>query len=165
MARRMRMVIHNRTKETNPTYKKVYQLWRNMTQRCTNPKNPYYKNYGEKGITICDRWKTLGYFIEDIDKIKGFDLDKFLNGELSLDKDTSGSKLYSLETCVFVNREQNNKIKPNQQRKFVAISPNGEKSVWTNQSEFSRRHGISQGKVSECVRKNLVYNGWKFILL
>lgn len=159
------MVIKNRTKATNLVYKKVYQLWRNMVERCTNSKNPYYKNYGGKGITVCERWKDLNNFIDDIDKIEGFELGRFLNGELSLDKDLSNSKTYSLETCSFVSRTQNNKIKPNQQRKFMAISPSGERSIWTNQSEFSRKHGIRQSKVSECVRHEKFYHGWEFILL
>lgn len=28
-----------------------------MIQRCTNPKNPAFKNYGGRGITVCDRWR------------------------------------------------------------------------------------------------------------
>jgi hypothetical protein len=27
-----------------------------MVQRCTNPNNKYYKNYGGRGIRVCDRW-------------------------------------------------------------------------------------------------------------
>lgn len=28
-----------------------------MIQRCTNPNRPGFKNYGGRGITICDRWR------------------------------------------------------------------------------------------------------------
>jgi hypothetical protein len=27
-----------------------------MKQRCTNPKNKDYKDYGARGITVCERW-------------------------------------------------------------------------------------------------------------
>ena len=36
----------------------VYSVWATMVQRCTNPKDRGYKNYGGRGITVCDRWKN-----------------------------------------------------------------------------------------------------------
>lgn len=33
-----------------------YHSWENMKARCLNKNNPYYKNYGGRGIKICDRW-------------------------------------------------------------------------------------------------------------
>lgn len=35
---------------------KPHRTWGNMKQRCYNPKNHRYKNYGAKGVTVCDRW-------------------------------------------------------------------------------------------------------------
>ena len=35
-----------------------YTCWKNMIQRCTNPHNKDYRHYGERGITVCDRWRT-----------------------------------------------------------------------------------------------------------
>ena len=35
-----------------------YRAWFNMKQRCFNPNNVYYFNYGGRGITVCDRWKN-----------------------------------------------------------------------------------------------------------
>ena len=37
-------------------------------QRCYNKNNPYYKNYGEKGITVCERWHDFDSFIEDYEQ-------------------------------------------------------------------------------------------------
>jgi hypothetical protein len=34
----------------------VYKRWLNMKQRCGNPDNPAWKNYGGRGIRVCDRW-------------------------------------------------------------------------------------------------------------
>jgi hypothetical protein len=28
-----------------------------MLQRCSNPENPDYKNYGGRGIKVCNEWK------------------------------------------------------------------------------------------------------------
>lgn len=33
-----------------------YQAWKSAKQRCENRNNPQYKNYGERGITMCDEW-------------------------------------------------------------------------------------------------------------
>jgi hypothetical protein len=35
-----------------------HNIWRNMLTRCTNPDTPAFKNYGGRGITICDEWKN-----------------------------------------------------------------------------------------------------------
>lgn len=35
-----------------------YETWRNMKQRCCNEKRKDYKNYGGKGVKVCDEWKN-----------------------------------------------------------------------------------------------------------
>lgn len=37
---------------------RLYNIWCNIKARCTNPKHPNYNTYGNKGIIICDEWKT-----------------------------------------------------------------------------------------------------------
>jgi hypothetical protein len=47
----------------------LFNTYKNIKQRCLNPKNPKYKNYGERGIKICDRWLGIyGFdnFINDM---------------------------------------------------------------------------------------------------
>ncbi len=44
-------------------YTKLYSIWINIKDRCCNPKNKSYNNYGGRGINICSEW---------IDKEKGF---------------------------------------------------------------------------------------------
>ena len=34
-----------------------YHAWGAMIQRCTNPKDHRYKNYGARGITVCKQWQ------------------------------------------------------------------------------------------------------------
>lgn len=44
-----------------------YRTWRGMIQRCTNPKRATYKNYGGRGIVVCDRWLgSFNAFYEDM---------------------------------------------------------------------------------------------------
>lgn len=36
---------------------RLYTTWENMKKRCLNTKNPRYKDYGGRGITICAEWR------------------------------------------------------------------------------------------------------------
>lgn len=33
-----------------------YEVWHSIKQRCNNPKDKGYKNYGGRGITVCTEW-------------------------------------------------------------------------------------------------------------
>jgi hypothetical protein len=49
-----------------------------MLARCYDPDNPQFKDYGGRGITVCDRWKdSPAAFIEDVwPRPKGMTLDR-----------------------------------------------------------------------------------------
>ena len=40
------------------TNSRLYNVWQGMKQRCYYPKHDHYKDYGGRGITICDEWKN-----------------------------------------------------------------------------------------------------------
>lgn len=44
----------------------AYNSWHSMIQRCTNPNATGYCWYGEKGITVCDRWLDFANFFADM---------------------------------------------------------------------------------------------------
>jgi hypothetical protein len=43
-----------------------YIAWEAINQRCNNQENPNYKNYGARGISMCERWRSFEAFIEDV---------------------------------------------------------------------------------------------------
>ena len=47
-------------------YHRLYQVWNQMIQRCTNIKQKSYKDYGGRGITVCDEWLDINNFINDM---------------------------------------------------------------------------------------------------
>lgn len=42
------------------------QCWKDMKQRCLNPKNRSFKNYGARGITVCSEWLEFDRFFSDM---------------------------------------------------------------------------------------------------
>lgn len=39
------------------SHTKLYHVWSQMIQRCTNPNQKKYPDYGGRGITVCEEWK------------------------------------------------------------------------------------------------------------
>jgi hypothetical protein len=37
-----------------------------MIRRCTNPKHKHFADYGGRGITVSDRWKSFETFLADM---------------------------------------------------------------------------------------------------
>lgn len=44
----------------------LYRAWENMIQRCTNPKNKSFPNYGGRGVRVCERWLDFSNFLADM---------------------------------------------------------------------------------------------------
>lgn len=43
---------------------RLYWVWAQMIQRCTNPKKRAYAWYGADGITVCPEWRDFNNFYE-----------------------------------------------------------------------------------------------------
>ena len=69
-----------RSKSHGMTHTKIYSVWNQMMQRCNNPKNQAYANYGGRGITVCSRWHDISKFREDMgDPPNGTSIDRINN--------------------------------------------------------------------------------------
>jgi len=60
---------------------KIYQSWRDMIKRCTNPNNASYQYYGGRGIKVCKRWiNSFENFYKDMGKKpEGHQIDRINN--------------------------------------------------------------------------------------
>lgn len=81
------------------TKTKTYKIWHYMIQRCTNPKNKSYKDYGGRGITVCKRWRNFVNFLKDMGIPKS---------GLTLDR-TDNNKGYCKSNCRWATRKQQNR--------------------------------------------------------
>lgn len=44
----------------------LYATWKTMRQRCLNPKCKKFKNYGIRGIKVCEQWNDFEQYLKDI---------------------------------------------------------------------------------------------------
>lgn len=55
----------------------TYNVWVNMRQRCANPNNPRFVDYGGRGIKVCERWRSFENFLADMgERPKGMTLER-----------------------------------------------------------------------------------------
>ena len=52
----------------------MYKCWHSIIQRYTQPKQASYKNYGGRGVKVCDRWMDFRNFIIDLHDVFHLDL-------------------------------------------------------------------------------------------
>lgn len=61
---------------------KEYHAWQDMKQRCFNPRDAKFSDYGGRGITVCKRWRTsFAAFLKDMTRAPGlnYSIDRINN--------------------------------------------------------------------------------------
>lgn len=137
-------------KDVNPNHNKykhglkdhpIYNVWKTMRQRCNNPNDADYKQYGGRGISITKRWNDPVVFFNwavASGYKKGLTLDRIDN-----------NKGYSASNCRWVDMKvQNSNRRDNNKLTF--------KGRTETLSEWSRITGINRTTLFKRKEK-----GWK----
>ena len=113
-----RRMTHGYSKE------RLYRIWNGIIQRCYNPKNNAYKNYGMRGIAMCDEWRYSYEPFREWSLNNGYD-EAAERKYCQIDRiDVDGP--YSPENCRWVTSKEN----ANNRRNNVFINYNGEKKTF-----------------------------------
>jgi hypothetical protein len=99
----------------------VYTRWKSMWERCKGQKEKWVRDYVDRGITVCERWKSFENFLKDMgEPAEGQSLDRI---------DNDGP--YSPENCRWasVYEQQNNT------RKNINLTYQGETKTLTQWSQ------------------------------
>lgn len=116
---------------------KLYMVWRGMKTRCYNKNCEAYRDYGGRGIFICDEW------VDDYASFRDWSLSNGYKPGLSIDR-IDNNKGYSPSNCRFVSML----VQSNNKRNNVMLKYNDE---YHSIAEWSRILGIPYKTISDKV--------------
>ena len=96
---------------TNPKYKhggtgsRLFNIWRMIKTRCTNPNFKKYNLYGGRGITICDEWLEFIPF-------RDWSLNNGYGEGLEIDRENTNGN-YEPSNCRWTTSEENQRNRRN----------------------------------------------------
>ena len=114
-----------------------YGVWSGMRARCSDPNRKAYKNYGGRGITVCERWSDFAAFYADMGPrpSKDHSIDR-------IDNDQG----YSPDNCRWATRAEQNR----NHRRNRYLELNGERKTVT---DWALRLGITQQAMQDRLNK------------
>lgn len=108
-------------------YKEIYAAWNGIKARCYNPNTESYKNYGGRGISMCDEWK------ESFDSFCEWALENGWEKSLSIER-IDNDKWYMPENCRWATRTE----QANNRRSNTFMTAHGETKTLINWSRDDR---------------------------
>ena len=105
--------------------------WRHMRDRCNDPKNKSYYNYGGRGIKMCEKWQTFQGFYDDM-------YSTYTN-KMTIER-LDNDKGYNTENCTWIPRGEQPKNRRNVKRFKGKTLPEWSKELGINRSTLEMRY-------------------------
>ena len=119
---------------------KLHWVWLSMRQRCNNPKNKAYKNYGGRGISVCNSWGAFETF-------EIWALNNGYSEGLSIDRIENDGN-YEPDNCRWIPLAEQNL---NTRKNRLVDSPLGRMPL----AELSRRSGVNYGTLLSRIEREV----------
>lgn len=108
----------------------LYGVWKSLKQRCYNPNDPRYKDYGGRGISICGEWKNNFKQFYDWCMLNGYSNEKLPSGrnKLTIDRINNNGN-YEPSNCRWVDdyvQANNKRASIPKEKKFAICAICGE---------------------------------------
>jgi len=114
-----------------------YGIWLGVKQRCLNPNFRFFKDYGGRGIKVCDRWFDFANFLQDMGKRP---TPKHTIERVNNDGD------YEPNNCCWATRKEQS----NNQRKTILLTYQGKtKSL----SQWCEELNLNPGTIKARIRR------------
>lgn len=96
---------------------RLYNIWSSMKARCNTPSHTAYKNYGARGITVCEEWMQSFESFREWAMATGYD-ETAPRGQYTLErKETDGP--YSPENCCWITIQEQERNKRTNLKEWV----------------------------------------------
>ena len=124
---------------------RLYRVWSSMRDRCNNPNNDHYHNYGGRGITICPEWDDFDVF-HDWAMESGYNC-TLKKGDCTIDRiDVNGN--YEPENCRWVDMKVQANNKRPRAKKMIEIDGRS-----MSKEEWCKEYGFTVPAISYRMKK------------
>jgi len=122
--------IHKGRPVHEKTRTKMYEKWCSMKRRCNNPNTKDYKNYGGRGIAVCEEWNEFIPFME-------WSNENGYSDDLEIDR-RNNELGYSPSNCRYITRLENASNK--RSNHYITIGGNAKTiTQWAETSGLNRK--------------------------
>lgn len=148
-----------RTAETHTKHgyskHQLYSVWSALIQRCENPNDSRYKDYGGRGISVCDEWQNSAKAFVEWALANGWEKG------LTIERQNNNGN-YEPKNCWFATYlEQNNNTR--KLKLFIAYGPEGQIEISKNQHAFARKWELTRESICACLNnRQKSHNNWTF---
>lgn len=121
----------------------TYRTWKEMRQRCLNPKSDKFQWYGGRGISICSQWESFEQFLADMgERPPRHTLDRIEN---------DGN--YEPSNCRWATQvEQTRKQPKNKLSEALAAELRADHAAGMTFDALGAKYGVSKTTAHRCVR-------------